>query len=273
MGLRACLLFALVSVAACGRIGVHLLPLDGSALERDASTRDGSTDIPDAEPGGGGQLSDNIPVALDAGTPRDASMDAAQDAATDASQDAGPSPAQDAAMDASQDAATDASQDAAVDAAQDAAADAAMDASQDAAMDASQDAAMDASQDAAMDSGVDASMPPCGGERVFGLCWYLATTATNCNQACSSKGGFDTRAVDYVGTPAQGGSVEECTQILTALGQPGSVTTAMRTDSYGLGCHLWTDGTTRFWLIDPPFTPSKTIPSGTPVRIACACTR
>jgi hypothetical protein len=242
MCMRACFVFALaVSVAACGRIGVHLLPLDGSTIERDA----GGMDSPDAEPGGGGQFSDNIPVVLDAGLPRDAAMDA------------GPDAAQDAAMDASQDAAMDASQDAA------------MDASQDAAMDASQDAAMDASQDA----GVDASMPACGGERVFGLCWYLAQANTSCNQECSNKGGFDTRAVPYVGTADQGGSIEECAEILTALGKPKAVVAAKRSDGNGLGCHVWSNGTDTYWLVDPPFSPSAAVPSGTAVRIACACTR
>lgn len=208
-------------------------------------------DTPDAAPGGGGQLSDNIPVTIDAGTPRDAAIDAAQDAAMDASQDAGTP--RDAAMDASQDAA--------------------MDASQDAAADAAQDAGTDASQDAAMDAAVDASMPACGGERVFGLCWYLAKASTSCNQECSSKGGFDTRALQYVGTPNQGGSLDECTEILTALGHPATVIAAMRSDGQGLGCHVWGSTNDNYWLVSPPFSPSIAAPSGTAVRIACSCAR
>jgi hypothetical protein len=178
-------------------------------------------------------------------------MDASQDARMDASQDAG--------MDASQDAGMDASQDAG------------MDASQDAGMDASQDAGMDASQDAGMDAGADASTP-CGGDRVFSLCWYLADANTSCNQECSNKGGYDARAAEYVGTPAQGGSVEECAEILTALGEPKKVVAAMRNDSYGFGCHVWSE-TDTYWLVNPAFSPSIAAPNGTPVRIACACRR
>ncbi len=247
----------------------------------------------DAAAGGGGQLSENIPVAVDAGMPRDAAMDAGQDAAIDASQDGAAGASQDAATDASQDAAIDASQDAALDASQDAGVDASQDAgldasqdagtsagqdagadaSQDASMDASQDASMDASQDASMDAGVDASMPACGGERVFGVCWYLAKASTSCNQECSNKGGFDTRSLQYVGTPNQGGSVEECTDILTALGKPAEVVAAMRSDSYGLGCHVWTNQNDNYWLVNPPFSPNTAAPSSTPVRIACGCMR
>jgi len=132
---------------------------------------------------------------------------------------------------------------------------------------------MDAAQDAGADAALDAAVPPtCGGQLAFGLCWYLAAAATSCNSACSNKGGFDTRAAMYVGTPDQGGSVEECTSILTALGKPGSVVAAKRTDGYGLGCHVWSDGT-RYWLVDPPFGPTMSAPAGNAVRIACACMR
>jgi hypothetical protein len=59
--------------------------------------------------------------------------------------------------------------------------------------------------------------------------------------------------------------------ILTALGQPGSVVTATRSDSYGLGCHVWSDGT-RYWLDDPSplFSPTAARP---PAEIACGCIR
>jgi hypothetical protein len=114
----------------------------------------------------------------------------------------------------------------------------------------------------------------CAGTRAFGLCWYLGAPGVSCSQACAARGGFDTRAIHYVGTTSQGGSQAACTQILTALGQPGPVIAAIRTDGSGLGCHVWSDGT-RFWLDDPGplFKPTATAPGNLPVEIACGCIR
>jgi hypothetical protein len=135
------------------------------------------------------------------------------------------------------------------------------------------DAATTTQVDAAMAPPSDAATQlPCGGSRALGLCWYFSDPETSCNDSCSSRGGFDSRAAQYVDTTSQGGSAGACRQILTALGEPGSVVTATRDDGLGLGCHVWTDGT-RFWLDDPSplFTPSPVAPPQ--VSIACACAR
>ncbi|HKU38618.1 MAG TPA: hypothetical protein VJR89_10740 [Polyangiales bacterium] len=240
MVLRACLVLALtVCVAACGRIGVELRAVDAG---QDASPREAGLD---AEASGGGQLTENVPTVRDAGMmPQDAAADA--------------SPA-DAARDADVDASLDAG--------------AAEGGAMDAAMDASLDASLDASQDAGLDAGSDAATAPaCNGERVFGLCWYLAKANLSCSQECSSRGGFDARALEYIGTPTQGGSVEECSEILAALGKAATVVAAMRSDRYGFGCHVWSE-TDSYWLVAPAFSASTAAPSGTPVRIACACMR
>jgi len=85
-------------------------------------------------------------------------------------------------------------------------------------------------------------------------------------------GGFDDRAFAYIGTPGQGGSLSDCSEILSALGHPGRVMQATRPNGEGLGCHVWPDGT-NYWLSDPNFDPTDASPSGTPVQIACGCLR
>jgi len=149
--------------------------------------------------------------------------------------------------------------------------DAGMDASIDAAVDAGVDAAVDAGVDAAVDAGTDAGPPPpCAGQRLYGLCWYLAQGNTSCNDACSSHGGFDSRSTGYVGTLSQGGSLSECTALMTALGRPGSVIASRRDDDNGFGCHVWNDGT-RYWLQDEPdFRPTVEVPD---IRSVCGCMR
>lgn len=126
---------------------------------------------------------------------------------------------------------------------------------------------------AAADAGttLDAgALPSCGGERVFGLCWYLSADDTSCNTECATKGGFDARALNYVGVPNQGGSQAECSAILRALGLPGTV--SIGTQRIGLGCHRWSDGAL-WWIQSPAFSPTVAAPSGTNVRVACACQR
>lgn len=119
--------------------------------------------------------------------------------------------------------------------------------------------------------GHDAGILGCGGRVVFGLCWYLGATGDSCNETCSRNGGFDLRAIEYVGTSSQGGSLAECTQIMRAFGIAGTVGEGKRSDNLGAGCHLWTDGAP-WWLDDPSerFGPGEDL-SG--VRIACACIR
>jgi hypothetical protein len=138
---------------------------------------------------------------------------------------------------------------------------------------------------AAADSGIDAGLPyqgdagtmtdagnaiDCGGALQFNLCWYLAAADTSCTNECTNKGGVDSRAPNYIGTPAQGGSTAECEQVLTALGRPGPVAAGTQED--GLGCHLWNNGD-RWWLQSPAFSANASTPNGTGARIVCACQR
>ena len=123
-----------------------------------------------------------------------------------------------------------------------------------------------------LDAGNDAGQAPaCEGELLYALCWYLAPTETSCNDACASHGGFDARGTSYVGTQSQGGSLAECSQLMSALGRTGSVEEGTRSDDYGMGCHVWTDGT-NWWLNDPGplFRPTVSAPGA---RIVCACVR
>jgi len=236
------LLLALL-VGACGRFGVELLS-DGSAR----FLPDSSGDSPDSDVDGGddadaGELDTgllyNPPFDRDAGPARDALVpNVPVDAAT---ADAGGSSGSDAGA---QDAGT---RDAGVDA-----------------------GGRDAGTDAGVDAGTDAGVSPCAGQSVFGLCWYLAAFDTSCNEECSTRGGFDTRARSYIGTSSQGGSLAECTQILTALGRPGTVGEAMRADNFTFGCHVWTDDA-RWWLSTGPALDPST--AAAEVRMACACTR
>jgi hypothetical protein len=131
------------------------------------------------------------------------------------------------------------------------------------------DAATDLTMDATVSMPLDAGNPAsCGGARRFELCWYLAQEDTSCNSECANKGGFDPRALSYIGTAAQGGSAEQCEQVLTALGEPGPVSPG--TQQIGLGCHLWNNND-RWWLQSPTFSPNAATPEGTGARITCAC--
>lgn len=132
---------------------------------------------------------------------------------------------------------------------------------------------IDAATPMPVDAGtpIDAGNPvSCGGARQFDLCWYLAAEDTSCNDECADKGGFDSRALAYVGTENQGGSELQCEQVLTAVGRPGTV--AIGTQQIGLGCHLWNNGD-RWWLQSPAFSANAATPQGTGARIACACSR
>jgi hypothetical protein len=125
--------------------------------------------------------------------------------------------------------------------------------------------------DAAQPSRADASSTPCAGESVSGLCWYLSSNGRSCNDTCSSHGGYDPRGASFVGTDSQGGSLEECAQILRSLGRSSRVIEGMRSDDNGFGCHLWSDGSS-WWLRSPQFRPDVQA-EGSGIGIACACSR
>lgn len=108
----------------------------------------------------------------------------------------------------------------------------------------------------------------CAGTRSLDLCWYLGAVGASCVQTCARHGGYDPAMADAVGSAAQGGSVDGCDEVMAALGHAGVVLSGYRSDSFGLGCHLW--GSELWWLSRPDFSPS----SGTsPARVACACQR
>ena len=128
----------------------------------------------------------------------------------------------------------------------------------------------------ALDAGlndVDAGpLAACAGARVAGLCWYLASAATNCNATCAAHGGVDARAASLIGTKSQGGSLASCARILPALGATTLPLRAYRSDAYGLGCHVWSTGAT-YWLDDPSpvYSASSLVPLS--ARVSCACVR
>ena len=122
-----------------------------------------------------------------------------------------------------------------------------------------------------LDGGHDAGAMSCGGRVVFGLCWYLGASGDSCNEACSRNGGFDPRAIEYVGTSNQGGSLAECTQVMRAFGIAATVGEGKRSDDLGAGCHLWTDGAP--WWLDDPSERFAAGEDASGVRIACACAR
>lgn len=102
------------------------------------------------------------------------------------------------------------------------------------------------------------------------MCWYLSNPGLSCSATCREHGGFDARAQALVGTPLQGGSLDNCVLVLAALGASGPVYPATRYDALGLGCHRWSDGTS-YWVASPnlaAFTEDNREPYA---QLACAC--
>jgi hypothetical protein len=116
--------------------------------------------------------------------------------------------------------------------------------------------------------------PECGGALLGGACWYLGVAGEACNDVCGARGGLEPASTAWVGTPAQGGSIESCAAVLAALGQlPGAVTEGFREDELGFGCHVFLDVTgaaSAWWLTAPAFSPAVSDPSA---RLACGCVR
>lgn len=115
-------------------------------------------------------------------------------------------------------------------------------------------------------------VPACGGVLLAGTCWYLGNVGQACDDVCLTRGGFSTASMAWIGTPAQGGSVEGCTAVLQALAAlPGVVTEGFREDGLGLGCHLYVEaaGTeAAWWLTSPDLSPQA---FSTQSRQACGC--
>jgi hypothetical protein len=118
--------------------------------------------------------------------------------------------------------------------------------------------------DAATDSGRS-----CAGLLQDDVCWYLSGDGQSCNQACQARGGFDAASLLSIGVPAQGGSVERCSAVLTALldDAAGAIEMGTRVD-VGVGCHLFGEELERWWLTAPPFDPGASAPG---IQVACGC--
>jgi hypothetical protein len=114
----------------------------------------------------------------------------------------------------------------------------------------------------------DASVPrACGGVRYSDVCWYLGGGGESCRDACRGRGGIDPRAPTIVGSPAQGGSLQECSDIFALLGFRSRVNQGYRPDRIALGCHRWEDGVL-WWLDDPGFDASAL---ASPAAMVCGC--
>jgi len=116
--------------------------------------------------------------------------------------------------------------------------------------------------------GTSSRASACAGVSYQGLCWYLGSTSSSCQQFCSSHGQVASTMANYVGTTAQGGSMLECTAILMALGVLQVPSSGTRTDGSGLGCHLFSGSP--WWLSSPAFSASASDPGA---RIVCGCTQ
>jgi hypothetical protein len=119
---------------------------------------------------------------------------------------------------------------------------------------------------------IDAGSPSCGGALVFNICWYLGAESRNCQDTCAAHGGYDAQSAAHIGIPAQGGSLSDCTQVLSALGRQGTVGESTRSDGNGFGCHVWQESANH-WLSNPAFDQDVQPPQGAPVRMACGCER
>jgi hypothetical protein len=114
--------------------------------------------------------------------------------------------------------------------------------------------------------GGSSSTPTCAGEQVSGQCLYLGAVGASCQYTCATHGGVAPDAKAFLGTPAQGGTLEQCSAALKALGVTATVIQAARYDGRGLGCHLY--DSVPYWLTSPAFS---TTVGYVRTRIACAC--
>jgi hypothetical protein len=115
-------------------------------------------------------------------------------------------------------------------------------------------------------SGGAVTEPPCAGKNVSGHCVYLGATGDSCEEACAEHGGVAADATSFLGTPAQGGSLRDCTDAMRALGIVLTPTEATRADGRGLGCHLY--ASQPYWLTSPAFMSTSAYVY---TRIVCAC--
>jgi hypothetical protein len=170
--------------------------------------------------------------------------------------------------DSSEDTAVDTPGDTTADMREDAPADTPEDTTADAAPDVHVDTPAEIEEEAEEDVATE-PVPECGtdGALLWGICWYLGSPGQSCMDVCGSHGGYADTTPQYVGVESQGGSLEECEQIFTALGYTGTVNAGYRDDGRGLGCHRWNDGVL-WWLDSPAFDPTHSMD---PASVACGC--
>jgi trimeric autotransporter adhesin len=106
----------------------------------------------------------------------------------------------------------------------------------------------------------------CSGVSSGGVCWHLGGLGDSCEETCSDRGGVAPDAPSFVGTTAQGGSLEKCATILDALGGNPAPGQATRSDDNGLGCHRY--GLKSYWLSSPDFATTAHVTSA---RVVCGC--
>lgn len=100
-----------------------------------------------------------------------------------------------------------------------------------------------------------------------GLCWRLGNLGDSCAATCNDLGGPAPNLAEYVGTEAQGGSLETCQQLIELLNVSGTVSSGTRQGG-GVGCHLWSFSRDPWWLREPAFDPDARSSSA---RILCGC--
>lgn len=109
----------------------------------------------------------------------------------------------------------------------------------------------------------------CAGAGLDGICWYLGTQGSSCQQTCSTHGQPASNADGYVGSPLQGGSLSMCATLLGLLGVSGTPTGGLRIDGRGLGCHV-NNGSELLWLMTPNYSAADSLASA---RLVCGCTQ
>jgi hypothetical protein len=101
-----------------------------------------------------------------------------------------------------------------------------------------------------------------------GICWYLGGAGSTCDQVCASRGQLAPEAAMHVGTASQGGSLTECSKILSLLGTVAVPSSGKQVSGNGFGCHLY--GGSPWWIESPDFSSAAKAPE---VRIVCGCVK
>ena len=121
-----------------------------------------------------------------------------------------------------------------------------------------------------LDATVDAG-PTCAGAPLYGICWYVGASDQSCNQVCANRGGFNAAATSVIGTPAQGGNIENCSALMLLLlgNEDDAVIEGTQVAGNGAGCHLFdAPAGQRWWLTTPDFSPDVALVGG---RLVCGC--